>query len=182
MLILGICFFGISFASGGWKLVYENDAFGNPVQGDINELIEMVRNGVDIKVNKVIPGLDQIQRCMIPVVSSSGKIPIVSCVSDIQPSLNNTADAPAKFLDDRYFYMVAYSTVGFADAIRYPGNHTQSHMSVKWYANIGCDNLVPLDQIAMFDATTCPDGWRRYFFGDERSDSHSPIYCKKDDF
>ncbi len=38
------------FVCDRWKVVYENDADGNPITGDIKDLMEYIRNGETIKV------------------------------------------------------------------------------------------------------------------------------------
>lgn len=41
---------GYSQDPGKWELVYENDASGNRVSGDISALISAVRNGMEVRV------------------------------------------------------------------------------------------------------------------------------------
>lgn len=45
-----LCFYSQSFAQGTWALVYENDAQGQAVQGQLEDLVAAVRDGKSVRI------------------------------------------------------------------------------------------------------------------------------------
>ncbi len=50
IIISFLVFSAVGFSQDGWKLIYENDAEGNPVNGDLEELILAIRNGEMVRI------------------------------------------------------------------------------------------------------------------------------------
>ncbi|NEP37003.1 hypothetical protein [Moorena sp. SIO3B2] len=117
-----------------WSLAYAHDANGNRTAGNINNLINAVENGSQVRV--LMDSGDQKNLMYAEHIVLKNGIVYVQNLSGA--SLVFDGDV-LKFLDDTYRLMMVVSTKGDRDMIRWsvgehtPRGHNNDKVAMKWF-------------------------------------------------
>ncbi|NEQ83514.1 MAG: hypothetical protein F6K26_25935 [Moorea sp. SIO2I5] len=119
-----------------WSLAYAHDANGNRTAGDINDLINAVQNGSQVRV-LMVHGNEQY---ITYAENITIKNEIVYVQNNSHVSIIFEGDV-LKFQDDSYWWMVIVSTKGDRDKIRWnvgehtPRGHDNDKVAMKWFVD-----------------------------------------------
>jgi uncharacterized protein YmfQ (DUF2313 family) len=117
-----------------WKLAYAHDKDGNRTAGDIETLIDAVKNGQAVRI---VTG-DQGEYYSTEAENISVKNGVVHAQNNSHVSVEYQGDV-LRFQDDSYYWMIVVSTLGDRDMIRWnvgehvPRGHTADKVAVKWF-------------------------------------------------
>ena len=127
-----------------WTLVYANNAAGEQVAGDIDELIQAVRNGQSVKVvlesTEAYPPLTDTYVYSFEAHTLHVRNGIVFATNTQDVGTTFVGD-DLRFQEDSYYYMIIANTKGVLDQIRWSvGEHTmrghdQSTWDMKWFVD-----------------------------------------------
>lgn len=128
VIILNSCSSGIGnnenekSISSGWKAVYKHDQQGNSLEGSINELIQGIRNGYDVRVGwgwekEVEDSLLRLEHMAEPLFLSIIQEKNVSIVIDAHPLLKSYVDLGSQsFGDGGHIWQCVLTTQGTFNA------------------------------------------------------------------
>jgi hypothetical protein len=120
-----------------WTLVYENDASGRHIAGNLSTLIKAVEAGAEVRV-LTSDGMHVIRTAQFVYVLD-GKVYAQNNTNisiDIKPPAGGTQ---IMFQPDSYHYFEMLNTEGYRDQIRWsvgehtPRGHTQDRVACKWF-------------------------------------------------
>lgn len=121
--------------SSEWTLAYAHDKDGNPLEGDINVLINAVKNGQDVKI---IMNDNQDEYYSTEAENLWVKKGIVYAQNTSSVSVEFQGKI-LRFQEDSYYWMVIVSTIGNRDMIRWsvgehtPQGHDSDKVAMKWF-------------------------------------------------
>ena len=119
-----------------WSLAYAHDANGNRTAGDINDLINAVENGSQVRVL-----MDRNHQQYVTYGESTwikNGVVYVQNISHVSVTFDGDV---LKFQDDSYWWMMIVSTKGDRDMIRWnvgehtPRGHDNDKVAVKWFVD-----------------------------------------------
>ncbi|NEP35887.1 hypothetical protein [Moorena sp. SIO3B2] len=120
-----------------WSLAYAHDANGNRTAGNINDLINAVQNGYQVRVLMDSGDVQYITYAENIWVKKNG---IVYVQNTSHVSATSDGDV-VKFQDDSYWWMIIVSTKGDRDMIRWnvgehtPRGHNNDTIAMKWFVD-----------------------------------------------
>ncbi len=127
----------VAYADLGWHLVFEHDASGVAITGDVNDLVAAINKGADIKVISEQSDHTYVAEANIIHINKSGSTPIVgirtsTMISLFKDSLNNY-----KHQSNAYYVFHIINTTGLVHYSRYLINGSKSsetdlNWPIKW--------------------------------------------------
>ena len=121
-------------AATGWTLAYANDEHGARTEGDIEALIDAVKNGQEVRI--VIADPEGYYSTEAENLSVRHGIVYAQNTSHVSVEYQGES---LRFQDDSYYWMTIVSTHGERDMIRWsvgahePRGHTQDKVAVRWF-------------------------------------------------
>ncbi|SHO57838.1 hypothetical protein [Vibrio quintilis] len=125
----------------GWVKVYQNDAQGNKLSGDIDSLTAAISNGADVKVSYAgSNNLTMSLHCEWTAVKDG----YAACMNTSHISIRSMDADNSKFgfQDNAYHWYVMLNTEGKLDMSRWSvgantnRGHTQNQIALSWWVRI----------------------------------------------
>ncbi len=117
-----------------WTLAYAHDKDGNRTAGDIEVLIDAVKNGQAVRIVTEEQG----EYYSTEAENISVKDGVVYAQNNSHVSVEYQGNV-LRFQDDAYYWMIVVSTLGDRDMIRWsvgehvPRGHTSDKVAARWF-------------------------------------------------
>ena len=117
-----------------WKLAYAHDKDGTPTAGDIEVLIDAIKNGQAVRM--VFENQDGYYSMEAEALWVKNGVVYAQNNSQVSVAFQGKA---LRFQDDSYYWMIVVSTLGDLDQIRWSvgqhvsRGHTNDKTAVKWF-------------------------------------------------
>ena len=117
-----------------WSLAYANNTNGDQTAGNLNDLINAVQNGSQIRILMDLGGQQYVTYAENITINND----IVYVQNNSHVSVEYDGDV-LRFQDHSYWWMMIVSTKGDLDVIRWnvgehtPRGHTNDKVAVKWF-------------------------------------------------
>jgi len=123
-----------------WTKVFANDEVGKVVFGDINTLINAIRQGQEVRMLLKFPDSPR-QEYFTPAENLWIRGNVVYAQNVTHVSVKDEPNGDIVFQDDPYYWMIIVNTKGEIDMTRWlvgehtSKGHTQGKVAVTWFVN-----------------------------------------------